>query len=65
MWQPISTAPKDGTTILAWQDSRVRLLRWKRVEGFPDGGYWDEWHARLSHVPPTHWMPLPEPPEAP
>jgi hypothetical protein len=74
-WQPISTAPKDGSGILAvlvWKDDGefydVQTIRWQDT--------WGEWvpSAVLIHmentgdpsddVTPTHWMPLPEPPRA-
>lgn len=71
MWQPIKTAPKDGTTIL--------LL----IEGVAIEGYWEapEWEGcePYWYVPsvsshgcgccssaneePTYWMPLPPMPE--
>lgn len=64
-WQPIATAPKDGTPILgAWcwapgDHWMITTLVWT------EGGGWFErltaWH-RLSHCVPKYWMPLPEPP---
>lgn len=59
-WQPIETAPKDGSHILAWRDSGVHLMRWReQVQR------WDEWHVGIKHltIQPTHWMPLPAPPD--
>ena len=67
-WQPIETAPKDGTEILAWRFYPV-AIRWTGDENFP-------WEAvQLGSSLPfmrngftendtslTHWMPLPEPP---
>jgi hypothetical protein len=67
MWQPIETAPKDGTTILVWRWGRVALTKWD-----PDGyvknkrPYWADFvmgKTRAQNTPPTHWMPLPDPPE--
>ena len=61
-WQPIETAPRDGTHILAaWVP--VNLPRWVRETiMWMDG----EWVATWSHGPilsrPTHWVPLPDPP---
>jgi hypothetical protein len=61
-WQPIETAPKDGTNI---------LLGWPTMVL---SGYWADWRSRKSWVTsrgeysdkyaPTHWMPLPDPPVA-
>ena len=61
-WQPIETAPKD-----AFQNS----LLWDGEElfiGFHSPGYepiLDRWVQAdiFDDVWPTHWMPLPEPPE--
>jgi len=58
-WQDISTAPRDGTGVIAF------------VPGFGMGsmvlswfdGYWREPANCLGlKVPPTHWQPLPAPP---
>ena len=71
-WQPIETAPKDGVTILT--QHRDDLFpqcafcidgEWLRqTEGPEDvvglgSGKWEPLYR-----PPTHWMPLPEPPHA-
>lgn len=60
-WQPIETAPKDGTEILAWQKGEgafvvfwySRLFNWKWTTHDLGG---DE------NLYPSHWMPLPAPP---
>ena len=67
-WQPIETAPKDGTEIVLFGDAR-----WPRgiVPTYPDlkgvvgvghyaGGIW-QFMSRIGE--PTHWMPLPHPPK--
>ena len=58
-WQPISTAPKDGTRILAhWLyhgDFAYEVVAWDEDS--------KEWFAMSFGLqPPTHWMPLPEAP---
>lgn len=60
MWQLIETAPKDGSTVLAIEDT-VFVTRWNFAH-FVEG----EWTSGDDNSPisPTHWMPLPEPPHA-
>ena len=64
-WQPIKTAPKDGTRILLfWPYWRKRHA----VIGFYDRDSVanNKWEAdcALDEGPlPTHWMPLPDPPK--
>jgi hypothetical protein len=57
-WQPIETAPKDGTIILVADDvhGSVGLAEW-------DMGRWyiPETDSNLW-VSPTHWQPLPAAP---
>ncbi|WP_395055235.1 DUF551 domain-containing protein [Polaromonas sp.] len=67
-WQPIETAPKNGTEIILRKGDRVGSAGWikwpsseheEAVEGWTighDGDSWDDDQA------PTHWMPLPAPP---
>ena len=57
-WQPIATAPKDGTAILGYFPSGLmKVAQWidhqNRWAGFGFGFVGT----------PTHWMPLPEPPK--
>ena len=70
-WLPIETAPKDGTRVLLtgwWEDDPTSGHRWTC------DGFWDdlteEWFEHPDRVPtdgalvpPTHWLPLPPPPE--
>lgn len=69
-WQPIETAPKDGTWCLLWSahlDARppVSVRQYRRWS--PGGGDSEMlWVDHLACVSPslifTHWMPLPAPP---
>ena len=54
-WQPIASAPKDGTEFLAWHpDTRMGLTFWN------GSTKWYSYH--MPEDQPTHWMPLPLPP---
>lgn len=75
-WQPIETAPKDGTWVLLaggecdgdeGDAQRIvtgqytdylngRKTEWHWQFCWYDGGYYG------NYEDPTHWMPLPEPP---
>ena len=61
-WQPIETAPKDGTAILVSEGRFIHCVEWNDEY---------EWWAvddnkfgpfRLRGTAPTHWMRLPPPP---
>ena len=60
-WQPIETAPKDGTLFLAWEiREEMAVMQWNaRCEAFRIVAD-TEW---FSGIKPTHWRPLPAPPE--
>jgi hypothetical protein len=57
-WQPIDTAPRDGTEILLF-------ARGHHSDDYRGVGQWSEqsnkWFWSFA-IRPTHWMPLPEPP---
>jgi hypothetical protein len=55
-WQPIDTAPKDGTDVLIFCDDEI-------VIGSFAGGMWWFDQIRYEKHAPTHWMPLPAPPK--
>lgn len=62
-WQPIQTAPKDGTV---WAfNGEQGVMAWSEGDGW---ALWVWADALLSDVDPapaqpTHWQPLPAPPE--
>jgi hypothetical protein len=63
-WRPIESALKDGREILGYCPAPAR----EHYTMFAvDVVYWDdadgEWVGVLTDEPPTHWMPLPNPPE--
>ena len=57
-WIPVSERmPEDGVVVLAWNGKRV-------VFGYARDGEWiDTLYGWVIPNGPTHWMPLPEPPE--
>jgi hypothetical protein len=62
-WQPIETAPKDGTRFLAYElgqaEYRVYECWWQ-----DDFSNWSGWQNDWDSEPePTHWRTLPSPPE--
>ncbi len=72
-WQPIETAPTDGTRVLLWTpdlDPPTIQAEWRSYDdSMPDAGYWvDVWNndmiesAANGYITATHWMPLPAPP---
>lgn len=70
-WQPIETAPKDGSVFLVGYDDAVakagRLDHSQRVYEARWNAVQDTWTARngfLDHTHATHWMPLPAAPDA-
>lgn len=71
-WQPIESAPKDGSVILLANPAGCWMARYFAVYGSgyrPDSPWFS---VMLNHdhmkrsgrfLQPTHWMPLPEPPK--
>ena len=67
-WQPIETAPKDGTSVLGFDGIGIAIMEWWEPEPEEDGesrypswvSYSNTGQEFLSA--PTHWMPLPAPP---
>lgn len=56
-WQPIETAPRDGTEILAVESGSISCVRYIQNVGWRD--YSDIGAAGIDPLEPTHWMPLP------
>lgn len=60
-WQPIETAPKDGTKVLAVLNRRIMdAFATPRNDG-PAIWTFGMWSG--EHIQPTHWMPLPAAPK--
>ncbi len=80
-WMPIESAPRDGTPILAWSlgygaretkmgrypEGSPGYAVWARGDGPLNYGWvWIEEKHNSAHTwNPTHWMPLPPPPQEP
>jgi len=77
-WQPIETAPKDGTEILGYgpwagecggvhAGAEVCTIQWKNGHTDYRGYEWEVTHSDMYGVwqAPTHWMPMPSPPGEP
>lgn len=68
-WQPIETAPKDGTAVLGYFGNSAGEDYCDHAIVFYKRGDW--WLAELSNSdtgevePPTHWQPLPAAPAVP
>jgi len=65
-WQPIETAPKDGTPILCMMSGGYVVATWCRHRAYKHCWAWMAmpWPKCdfLLAVEPTHWMPLPTAP---
>ena len=68
-WQPIETAPRDGTEVLVCRVYEGGQARYAVAYNYDDGNGWRDmgdlgWAGMTNDDDnrPTHWMPLPEPP---
>ncbi len=59
-WQPIETAPKDMTRVLGYVEEYIVVMWWFT---YSNGRSCWETVDGESEVDPTHWMPLPKPPQ--
>lgn len=63
-WQPISTAPRDGTEFIGWEPQ----TEYQKEGGYAEQGNYDlcTWRDdgfySESSLKPTHWIPTPLPP---
>lgn len=66
-WQPIETAPRDGTNILVWWSAEfhcpVVAHYADKYENSGIGWKITGWGNVISRSSPTHWMHLPQPPK--
>lgn len=65
-WQPIETAPRDGTCIIVYRPKhdgdyipKVGVDWWMTKDLLVP-----TWAESRKDCPPTHWQPLPHPPHA-
>jgi len=64
-WRLIRTAPKD-VPVLGWDPYfLMKVMRFDHIQGFwvSDGPYDFEVGGKEIRLKPTHWMPLPTPPD--
>lgn len=69
-WQPIDTCPQDGL-FLVHEDGAIRCMYRSRGEWQATAVALDQWGCSTELIKvretgvytPTHWMPLPAPPE--
>ena len=82
-WQPIETAPTDGTNLLLYTEEGITQGQyldpepdgidsmghdggWMSYDGysFPGRSFGNPKYFNEPQGQPTHWQPLPEPPDA-
>lgn len=71
-WQPMETAPKDGSEVLIWDRGAIRVARFEPLGWSQATAIAFRWFIPLGKgecsggtfaVDPTRWMPLPDPPK--
>ena len=75
VWQPIDTAPSDTQVVLWWPKKRLAMSGWyvlgETLEGHvitPNPWHWYpdcDYNVIGEDDEPSHWMPMPKPPEVP
>ena len=68
-WQPIETAPKDGTIFWCYDKKPSEHYGYDQHRCFWDCERQqfiasDDSNTDIFDIAPTHWMPLPKPPSA-
>jgi hypothetical protein len=61
-WQPIETAPMDGTIVDLWLVANKQGYRYANCWWCPDRKTWANAIGDFEESCATYWMPLPEPP---
>jgi hypothetical protein len=74
-WQPIETAPKDGTPIICWSSQikyeygivigeyiPEKIQTYNGIE-YTNIGVWVNSNLKNRNIKPTHWMHLPDLPK--
>lgn len=61
-WQPIETAPRDGTSVLGYWRIEAGITDYIQPIRYFNGAWLHDWD-HSEQVFATHWMPLPERPE--
>ena len=69
MWQPIETAPTDGTELMLWAKGMHEFADTDYTCNYTVGWYGEDdfvgWlEAGGRSIQPTHWHPLPAPPNS-
>ncbi len=70
-WQPIETAPKDGSQVLIAIGRRIEIAAWNEnaeYDRFEVAPGWqvfacEDGYYSVAIEKPTHWMPVPDPPD--
>ena len=63
-WRPIATAPNDGTRVLVYRPDATSLKRKIGIDARTPDRFNGAWQQTRLGEQPSHWMPLPEPPDA-
>lgn len=65
-WQPIETAPKDGSRVLLYHSGFKHPFYKRDLKARWWVDWWDEraWYQTAPDAQPTHWMPLPAAPNS-